>query len=118
MKSAEVTGSISRRSRPWRVRVRWGRSRNWPRSGKRRRCHRRKPPSRAKRVYRYALVAGVPASHYIGTLDVKPKGSGCIAGWRVDFLANNQPDIVVRTMVSTLIETGLGSLKSRFGVAK
>jgi hypothetical protein len=49
---------------------------------------------------------------------VKPKDGGCIAGWRVDFLANNQPDIVVRTMVSTLIETGLGSLKSRFGVAK
>jgi hypothetical protein len=71
-----------------------------------------------KRFYRYALVAGVPASHYTGTIDVKPKGSGCIAGWRVDFLASNQPDIVVRTMVSTLIETGLGSLKARFGVAK
>jgi hypothetical protein len=71
----------------------------------------------AKRFYRYALVAGVPASHYTGTLDVIPKGSGCIAGWRVDFLANNQPDIVVRTMVSTLIETGLRSLKARFGVA-
>jgi len=72
----------------------------------------------AKRTYRYALVAGVPASHYIGTIDVKPRESGCIAGWRVDFLANNQPDIVVRTMVSTLIETGLASLKARFGVAK
>jgi hypothetical protein len=71
-----------------------------------------------KRFYRYALVAGVPASHYTGTIDVKPKGSGCIAGWRVDFLASNRPDIVVRTMVSTLIETGLGSLKARFGVAK
>jgi hypothetical protein len=72
----------------------------------------------ANRFYRYMLVAGVPASHYIGMIDVKPKGSGCIAGWRVDFLANNQPDIVVRAMVSTLIETGLGSLKARFGVAK
>jgi hypothetical protein len=72
----------------------------------------------AKRFYRYALVAGVPASNYTGMIDVKPKDGGCIAGWRVDFLANNQPDIVVRTMVSTLIETGLGSLKARFGVAK
>jgi hypothetical protein len=72
----------------------------------------------AKRCYRYALVAGVPATHYTGTIDVKPKDGGCIAGWRVDFLANNQPDIVVRTMVSTLIETGLASLKARFGVAK
>jgi hypothetical protein len=72
----------------------------------------------AKRWYRYALVAGVPASHYAGTIDVRSNGSGCIADWRVDFLANNQPDIVVRTMVSTLINTGLGSLKARFGVAK
>ena len=72
----------------------------------------------AKRFYRYTLVAGVPASHYVGTIEVKPKGSGCVADWRVQFLANNQPDIVVRTMVSTLLETGLGSLKSRFGVAK
>jgi hypothetical protein len=35
----------------------------------------------------------------------------------VQFLANNQPDIVVRTMVSTLLKTGLGSLKSRFAAA-
>src|SRR5215475_9558693 len=69
----------------------------------------------AKRVYRYALVAGVPASHYRGTIEVKPKGSGCVASWRVEFLANNQPDIVVKTMVSTLEKTGLGSLKPRFG---
>ena len=72
----------------------------------------------ARRFYRYALVAGVPASHYIGTLEVKPKGCGCVAEWGVQFLASNQPDIVVRAMVSTLIETGLGSLKARFGVAK
>ena len=65
-----------------------------------------------------SLVAGVPASHYTGTIDVKPKGSGCIAGWRVDFLASNQPDIVVRTMVSTLIKTGLGSLSARVGVTQ
>ena len=71
----------------------------------------------AKRSYRYTLVAGVPASHYTGTIEVKPKGSGCVADWRVEFLANNQPDIVVRTMVSTLVKTGLGSLKPRFGAA-
>jgi Polyketide cyclase / dehydrase and lipid transport/Domain of unknown function (DUF4331) len=71
----------------------------------------------AKRSYRYALVAGVPASHYIGTIEVEPKGNGCVAHWRVEFLANNQPDIVVRTMVSTLVKTGLGSLKPRFTAA-
>jgi hypothetical protein len=69
-----------------------------------------------KRSYRYTLVSGVPASHYAGVIDVKPKASGSVAEWRVDFLANNQPDIVVRTMVSRLVETGLGSLKTRFGV--
>jgi hypothetical protein len=62
-------------------------------------------------------VAGVPASHYPGTIEVEPKGKGCVAHLRVDFLANNQPDIVVRTMVSTLVTTGLGSLKSRFASA-
>jgi Polyketide cyclase / dehydrase and lipid transport/Domain of unknown function (DUF4331) len=67
-----------------------------------------------KRSYRYTLVAGVPASHYAGVIDVRPKGSGSVAEWRVEFLANNQPDIVVRTMVSNLIKTGLGSLKPRF----
>ena len=42
---------------------------------------------------------------------------GRVAEWRVEFLANNQPDIVVRTMVSTLVKTGLGSLKPRFVAA-
>jgi Polyketide cyclase / dehydrase and lipid transport/Domain of unknown function (DUF4331) len=71
----------------------------------------------ATRFYRYSLVAGVPASRYTGTIDVKPKGNGCVAAWRVDFLANTQPAIAVRTMVLTLIETGLGSLKRRFAAA-
>ena len=70
-----------------------------------------------KRSYRYTLVSGVPASHYAGVIDVRPKGSGSVAEWRVEFLANNQPDIAVRTMVSTLVKTGLGSLKARFGAA-
>jgi hypothetical protein len=70
-----------------------------------------------KRSYRYALVSGVPASHYAGVIDVKSKGSGSVAEWRVEFLANNQPDIAVRTMVSTLVQTGLGSLQHRFAGA-
>jgi hypothetical protein len=48
----------------------------------------------AKRFYRYTLIAGVPASHYTGTLEVKPKGSGCVADWRVQYVADNQPDIL------------------------
>jgi hypothetical protein len=70
-----------------------------------------------KRSYRYSLVSGVPASHYAGVIDVKSKGSGSVAEWRVEFLANNQPDIAVRTMVSTLVKTGLGSLQHRFAGA-
>ena len=67
---------------------------------------------RARRFYRYTLVAGIPASHYAGVIEVTPKGRGCVAQWRVQFLVNNQPDIVVRTTVSKLLETGLGSLKA------
>jgi len=72
----------------------------------------------SRRNYRYSMVAGIAASHYAGTIEVRPKGSGCIAEWRVQFLADNQPDIAVRTRVTALITTGLGSLKTRFGVAK
>jgi len=71
----------------------------------------------ANRSYRYTLISGVPASHYAGVINVKPKANGSVAEWRVEFLANNQPDIAVRTIVSRLIETGLGSLKTRFGVS-
>jgi hypothetical protein len=72
----------------------------------------------AKRRYRYTHVAGIAASHYAGTIEVSPKDRGCIAEWRVQFLADNQPDIAVRGMVSTLLKTGLQSLTPRFGVAK
>src|SRR5581483_10042229 len=68
------------------------------------------------RFYRYTLIVGIAALHYTGTLEVKSKGSGCIANWSVQFLADNQPDILVRAQVSTLLKTGLESLKARFGV--
>ena len=72
---------------------------------------------RARRFYRYTQLAGIAASQYSGTLEVKPKGSGCVAEWRVQFIANNQPDILVRTMVATLLKTGLATLKRRFAAA-
>ena len=68
------------------------------------------------RSYRYTLVSGVPASRYAGVIEVKSNANGSVAEWRVEFLANSQPNIAVRIMVSKLIETGLGSLKARFGV--
>jgi hypothetical protein len=73
----------------------------------------------ARRFYRYTNIAGAFASDYTGTLEVTPRGggsSGCVAEWRVHFLANGQPDIVVKTLVSTLLKTGLDSLKTRFGI--
>jgi hypothetical protein len=70
-----------------------------------------------QRRYRYELVAGVPASRYSGVIEVTPKAGGCMASWSVNYLATDQPDLVVRTQVSTLIATGLGKLKSRFGAA-
>jgi Polyketide cyclase / dehydrase and lipid transport/Domain of unknown function (DUF4331) len=71
----------------------------------------------AKRFYRYTKVAGFPATHYTGMLEVRPKGSGSVVEWRVQFLADSRPDIVVRTRVSTLIKTGLGSLTPIFAGA-
>lgn len=71
-----------------------------------------------KRCFRYTQISGMPVSHYTGMLDVTPKGSGCLVDWRAQFLANHQTDRAVKSMVSTLLNTGLDSLKSRFGVAK
>lgn len=72
----------------------------------------------SKRLYRYTNISGIPASHYTGTLEVKSKGAGSSVIWRSQFLANNQPDIIVRTIVTTLFKTGLESLKPRFEAPK
>ena len=71
----------------------------------------------AKRFLRYTNISGMPVSHYIGTLEVTPKGSGSVVDWRVQFLANNRPDGAVKRMLSPLLK-GLESLKLRLGVAK
>jgi len=71
-----------------------------------------------QRFYRYTMISGVPATDYTGTLDVKPKGSGSSVEWRVQYWADGQPDILVKTIISTLLKTGLDSLKSRFGAPK
>jgi len=72
----------------------------------------------ARRLYRYTNISGIPASHYTGVLEVKAQGAGSSVEWRIEFLADDQPTIIVKTMVSTLLKTGLESLKSRFGAAK
>ena len=70
----------------------------------------------AKRSMRYTQISGIAASHYTGTLEVRPKGRGSVAEWRVQYLANGQPDIALKTIVSGLQKTGLDSLTTRFGV--
>jgi Polyketide cyclase / dehydrase and lipid transport/Domain of unknown function (DUF4331) len=71
-----------------------------------------------KRFVRYTNIAGIPVSHHTGTLEVTPKGSGCVVDWRAQYLANNQPSGAVKRTVLPLLKTGLASLKSRFGAAQ
>ena len=70
-----------------------------------------------RRCFRYTNVAGMPVSQYSGTIEVKPHGSGSVVDWRTQFLANHQTDRAVKVLVSTLLNTGLESLKSHFGSA-
>jgi Polyketide cyclase / dehydrase and lipid transport len=69
----------------------------------------------SQRLYRYAMISGVPASDYTGTLDVKQKGASSSVEWRVQYWADGQPDIIVRTVIAALLKTGLDGLKKRFG---
>jgi hypothetical protein len=70
-----------------------------------------------ERRFRYTSIAGMPVSHYTGQLEVKPSGGGSVVDWRTQFVANHQTDRAAKVLVSTLLNTGLESLKSRFGVA-
>lgn len=70
------------------------------------------------RSYRYTNIAGIPASDYTGTFQVKPNGAGSTVEWRAQYLGNGQGDLIVKTIVSALFKTGLESLKPRFGAAK
>jgi hypothetical protein len=70
-----------------------------------------------KHLYRYTGISGIPAS-YTGELSVKPKGSGCTVEWRAQFLANDQPTLLVKLTLSTFFKVGLDSLPARFGGAK
>lgn len=67
------------------------------------------------RSYGYESVSGLPVSNYKGLLGVKPHGTGSTVEWRAQYLPNGQPDVVVRTILTTLFKVGLESLKPRFG---
>jgi len=70
------------------------------------------------RSYRYAMLGGIQATDYTGTLSVAPKGTGSLVQWQVQYWADGQPDIVIKTVVTTLLRTSLESLKTRFGASK
>jgi len=72
----------------------------------------------SERSYRYGGVTGIQASQYTGTLAVRPKGTGSSVEWRVQYLPDGQPDIVIKIIVSTMLKAGLNSLKSRFDTVK
>lgn len=71
-----------------------------------------------KRSYRYTMISGIQATDYAGTLIVSPKGSGCSVQWQVQYWADGQPDILVKTVITTLLKTSLGSLSKQFGAAQ
>jgi hypothetical protein len=72
----------------------------------------------AQRLYRYTNVSGLGVADYTGTFGLKPKGSGSSVEWRVQFLADNQPTLIVKTIVATLMKTGFEALTKRFGAAQ
>ena len=72
----------------------------------------------AQRLCRYTNVRGLGVTDYTGTFDLKPKGSGSSVEWRVEFLADSQPNIIVKTIVATLLKTGFEALTKRLGALK
>ena len=68
----------------------------------------------AQRQYRYSGVTGMGASNYTGVLEVTPKGGESAVTWRVQFLSDGQPTIIIKTIVATLQKVGLEGLKKRF----
>jgi len=69
----------------------------------------------ARRQYRYSGITGMGASNYTGILEVAQKGGESSVTWRVQYLSDGQPTIIIRTIVATLQKVGLESLKKRFG---
>jgi carbon monoxide dehydrogenase subunit G len=72
----------------------------------------------SQRLYRYTNVSGLGVVNYTGTFDLKPKGNGSSVEWQVQFLADNQPTLLVRMIVATLMKTGFEALAKRFGAPK
>jgi hypothetical protein len=70
----------------------------------------------ARMTLKYGLVCGIPASHYEGTMEVRPNGTGSTLRWSVTYRPDGQAKLIVNLIVSTLLDTGLNGLKKRFGL--
>ena len=68
----------------------------------------------SQKFYRYGGVSGIQTSTYTGVLSVKPKDAGSTVEWHMQYLPDGQPDLLIKIIVSTLLRTGLASLKARF----
>jgi Polyketide cyclase / dehydrase and lipid transport/Domain of unknown function (DUF4331) len=64
---------------------------------------------------KYTLISGIPATRYEGVMDVRAKGAGATVTWTVNYRPEGQGELIVHTIVSTLLGTGLDALKARFG---
>jgi len=68
-------------------------------------------------MYRYALVSGIPANPYSGALSVQATATGSSVTWSVSYRPEGQGDLIVRLIISSLLNTGMAALKKRFGAA-
>jgi len=71
----------------------------------------------AQKIYRYAMVSGIPANPYNGTLSVQATATGSIVAWSVAYRPEGQGDLIVRLIISSLLNAGMAELKKRFGAA-
>ncbi len=71
----------------------------------------------AQKIYRYALVSGIPANPYNGALSVQHTATGSSVTWSVSYRPEGQGDLIVRLIISSLLNAGMATLKKRFGAA-
>ena len=69
----------------------------------------------AQQTYRYALVSGIPANPYNGALSVQTSSTGSSVTWSVSYRPEGQGDLIVRLIISSLLNAGMAALKKRFG---
>jgi hypothetical protein len=63
------------------------------------------------------MVSGIPANPYNGTLSVQTTAAGSSVTWSVSYRPEGQGDLIVRLIISSLLNAGMTALKTRFGAA-